>query len=37
MSWCIAMVENPIVGPKFKAFFYTQFHIAASFFPLNKL
>jgi len=31
------MVENPIFGPKFEAFFYAQFHVTDSIFPYNKL
>jgi dimeric dUTPase (all-alpha-NTP-PPase superfamily) len=31
------MVENRIVRPHFKPFFYAQLHVTASVFPHNKL
>jgi hypothetical protein len=34
--WSNVMVENPIVGPKFRTH-SMQFHITASMFPHNKL
>jgi hypothetical protein len=37
VSWSIVMVENPIVGPKLRFFFFTQVHITASVFPYNKI
>jgi hypothetical protein len=36
VSWSLVIVENPIVGPKFKPFFYAQLHVTASLFPHNK-
>jgi hypothetical protein len=36
VSWSIGMVKNPIVGLKFRFFFYAQFQITAPVFPPNK-
>jgi len=37
VSWGIIMVENQIVGSKFRAFSHAQLHITPSLFPHNKL
>jgi hypothetical protein len=37
VSWSIAMVEKPVIGPKFRPFFYTQLQITTSVFLHNKL
>jgi hypothetical protein len=37
VSWSIVMMENPILGPEFRPFFYAQLRVTASVIPYNKL
>jgi hypothetical protein len=36
VNWSIVVVENPILGPKFRPFSIAELHATAIIFPHNK-